>query len=126
MPVTSSQGNTFGYPNARKVSIKKSRGGTSDNRLDSSTLSIPHGCARTYEDGLPDTGGGSNNPDGIVVTATVEVLGSPPAAGTTASFGGKTCKCTESQTDSNVGALLTGTATFTSDYDPDATDPANC
>lgn len=133
MALTSSQGNDFGIAGARKVSIKRTRGGSGDNKLDSSVLSIPHGCRRTYEDGLTDNGayedgsGGTSTPSpGFVMTVTVETLGNPPAAGTIMSFEGTECKCSESQKDANVGALASGTATFTSDFDPNATDPADC
>lgn len=120
MALTSSQGNTYGISGARKVSIKKTRSGSATQKLDSSTLGIAHGGCRTYEDGLADNGPNPSN-GGVVVTVTVETLGAPPAAGTTKSFDGVTCLCTESSQEANAGALATGTATFTSDYDANAT-----
>lgn len=118
--VTSSQGfSAFGVSNAKKVSVKKARstggGSAATPKLDASTLAIAHGGTKVYEDGLDDPGNTTSS-DGIVVTATIEVFGTPPSAGSTISVGGATLKCTDSTTTNDVGALRTGTASYTSEY----------
>lgn len=114
MPLTTSQGNAYGITGATKVSIKKTRASGGDNKLDSSTLALAHGSARTYEDGLTDNG---PTGEGIVVTATVEFLGgTKPAVGSTKEFDGVTCKCIDSELSNEAGALVKGTANYTSDF----------
>lgn len=115
MPLVSSQGNAYGYPNATKVTIKKARP-SAGGKLDASTLSIPHLGDRVYEDGLPDNGPSGSAGGGIVVTVAVEFLESGPAVGATASFGGVTCKCIDSEITNEAGALVKGVANFTSDF----------
>lgn len=116
MALVSSQGTNFGtVVGARKVTIKKSRSSAGANKLDASTLAIPHGGDRVYEDGLPD-GGSSGAEDGITVTAAVEFLGTGPGTGSTASWGGKTLKCIDSEDTNEAGALKSGVANYTSDY----------
>jgi hypothetical protein len=114
---TSSQGNSL-IAGATKISIKGSRSSKAgDNKLDSSTLSLAHGSYRTYEDGLVDLGP-SGDADGIVYTATANGYGTPPGAGATLSYGGKTLYCTESSEDASVGELMGWSASYTSDYTP--------
>lgn len=118
MSLLSSQGQSFGIENARKITIRQTRGSggsSSTAKNDASTLSIPHGGNRVYEDGLPDDGGSAST-DGIVVTATVNTMGAPPAKGDTKTFKGVTCKCTESETTNDAGKPVEGVATYTSDY----------
>lgn len=114
---TSSQGVSFpGVSDARKITIKKSRAsGAANNKLDASTLAIPHGGDRIYEDGLPDSGGSSAG-NGITVTAAVEFLGGGPTAGGMASWGGVNLKCLDSETTNEAGALVSGVANYTSDF----------
>lgn len=114
MPLVSSQGVSFGGGNARKVTIKKSRPKPGDNKLDASTLAIPHGGDRVYEDGLVDNG--PNGGNGITITAAVEFMGSPAASGSTATWNGTSLKCIDSETTNDAGALVQGVANYTSDY----------
>lgn len=109
--VTSSQGVTL-IANARKVSIKSSRAGSTSPKLDASTLDLAHGSTRVYEDGLTDNG--PNGGSGITVTVTAEGLGSPPPTGDAVSVNGVTCKCTESSSEANVGELAGWSATYSS------------
>lgn len=111
---TSSQGISL-IAGATKISIKGSR--ASNNKLDSSTLALAHGSYRTYEDGLVDLGP-SGSADGITYTATANGYGTPPGAGATLSYGGKTLYCTESSKDASVGELMAWSASYTSDYTP--------
>lgn len=118
---TSSQGLDL-IPGARKISMKSARGGggsAGSNRLDASTLALPHGSLRVYEDGLPD-GGTQPEAGGIVVTVSAEGLGTPPAVGATVTALGLTCKCTESSVESSVGELQAWAASYTSDFAVDA------
>lgn len=118
MSLLSSQGQSFGISNAYKITVRQSRGSggsASGSKNDVSTLAIAHGGARIYEDGLADDGGAANE-DGIVVTATVNTRGAPPAKGDTKTFEGMTCKCTESETVNEAGKPVEGVATYTSDY----------
>lgn len=117
MPLTSSQGVSFpGVADARKITIKKTRS-SSNNKLDASTLAIPHGGNRVYEDGLPDGGGNANG--GITVTAGVEFYGGGPTAGAIAAWGGVDLKCIDVETTNEAGALVSGVANYTSDYTAD-------
>lgn len=116
MPLVSSQGVSFGGGNARKLTIKKSRSKPGDNKLDASTLAIPHGGDRVYEDGLEDNGPNGSAGGGITVTAAVEFMGSPAAAGSVAAWNGTNLKCIDSETTNDAGALVQGVANYTSDY----------
>lgn len=122
---TSSQGIDM-IAGARKITIKSARGSAGGAaKLDASTLEIPHGCYRVYEDGMPD--GGTQGDDGIVVTVSAEGLGTKPSVGSTVSAFGKTCICTESSTEASVGELAGWTASYTSDYvAPGSEEPPSC
>jgi hypothetical protein len=100
---------------AKKVSIKVTRNANSTPKLDSSTLELPHGSDRTYEDGLTDNGP-SGSTTGTVVTVSAEGFGTKPASGSTITAEGATCKCMESQYDDNVGELRGWSASYTSDF----------
>ena len=113
MSYTSSQGNSL-ISGATKVSMKASRSGNANTKLDSSTLSLAHGSTRTYEDGLADLGSGGST-DGITVTVSASGLGTKPAVGSTVSAFGKTCKCTESTQEADAGALAAWSASYSSD-----------
>jgi hypothetical protein len=113
--ILSSQGQNFGIQNAYKISIKSSRPSPSSSGLDASTLAIPHGGDRVYEQGLFDPGPNGGT-DGITVTATVNTWGDPPAKGDTKTFKGKTCKCTKSEIVNDSGKLREGLAEYTSDF----------
>lgn len=116
MALVSSQGTNFGtVTGARKVTIKKSRASAGASKLDASTLAIAHGGDRIYEDGLPDNGP-SGSANGITVTAAVEYLGSGPATGSMATWGGVDLKCIDSENTDEAGALKSGVANFTSDF----------
>jgi len=109
---TSSQGITL-ITGATKISIKASASRSQNSKLDSSTLSIAHGGARTYEDALPDLGPSG---DGVIVTISANGYGDKPAVGSTVSAMGKTCKCMESSDEASVGELAGWSASYTSDY----------
>ena len=100
---------------AKKVSIKVARNSNSTPKLDASTLAIAHGGDRVYEDGLTDNGP-SGSTTGTVVTVSAEGFGTKPAAGSTITAEGATCKCLESQYDDNVGELRGWSASYTSDF----------
>lgn len=120
MPGTpvSSQGVSFGgVAGVRKLTIKKSRSKPGDNKLDASTLAIPHGGNRVYEDGIPDNGPNGSANGGITVTAALEILAaSVPSTGSTVSRSGVTLKCMDSELTNDFGALKQGVANYTSDY----------
>jgi len=117
MGFISSQGfDAFGLTSLKKASVKVSRVGNKVKKIDASTLDIPHGGERVYEDGLPDAGPTPGD-DGIVVTLDVECFGVPPEEGDFVTVKGKVCRCMESTTDADVGVLAGGSASFTSDYD---------
>ena len=113
MSLLSSQGNDFGIAGAYKITIKQSR--SPNKRNDVSTLDIEDGGHRAYEDGLEDNGPSGTN-DGIIVTATVNTYGEPPAKGSIISLKGKDCKVMESETINDAGKPVEGVATLTSDY----------
>lgn len=100
---------------AKKVSIKVTRNANSKPKLDASTLDLPHGSDRVYEDGLTDKGP-SGSTTGTVVTVSAEGLGTKPNAGSTITAEGAACKCMESQYDDNVGELRGWSASYTSDF----------
>jgi hypothetical protein len=118
MSLVSSQGQSIGVTGATKVTIKKSRASNpNDNRLDASTLALAHGAFRVYEAGLPDNGPNGSTNDGITTTIAVDFKGSTkPAVGSTVIRGGVTLKCIDSELTNDTGALVMGTANYTSDY----------
>jgi len=112
---TSSQGfSAFGVTGATKCSVKVSRKSDVTPQLDNSTLSLAHGSARTYESGLTDYG--QNSATGVVVTVTIEGLGTSPTKGTTITAESVTCKCMDVTDDDSAGELHKWTANYTSDY----------
>lgn len=114
MPMTSSQGMTFGGISGLtnvKVSKKSADPTDSSNRLDASTLELADGDNRVYVDGLPDAG--SAAVDGLEITVTVSFLSdTPPSAGDEVSYDGQTMVCTEAEVEYAVGELVKGTATY--------------
>lgn len=114
MPMTSSQGMTFGGISGLtnvKVSKKTADPTDSSNRLDASTLELADGDDRVYVDGLPDSGSGAV--DGVEVTVTVAYLSdTPPSAGDETTLDGVTLVCTEAEVEYAVGELVKGTATY--------------
>jgi hypothetical protein len=112
MSLVSSQGQSIGVTGARKITVKKTRPKPGANKLDASTLAIPHGGKRVYEDGLPD-----NGPNGSTTTIAVEFKSaSKPAVGSTVTRSGVTLKCIDSELTDDAGTLKQGTANYTSDY----------
>lgn len=112
---TSSQGfSSFGVTGATKCSVKVSRKTNVTPQLDSSTLSLSHGSARTYESGLTDYGQNANA--GAIVTVTIEGLGTSPTKGATITAEGVTCKCMDVTNDDSAGELHKWSANYTSDY----------
>lgn len=112
--VISSQGNSP-VTGCTKVSIKTARAAVTASKLDASTLDLDDGDDRVYVDGLPDAGP-TPSTTGLIVTATLEGFGTKPAVGSTLTFAGETCKCTDSTDDANVGALAKWSASYTSDF----------
>lgn len=109
--VITSQGNSP-IAGATKFSIKRARGSASSaSKLDASTLALPHGSTRVYESGVPDAGPAPSD-DGISITATIDGLGTPPAAGSTLTVGGVLLKCADVTTDNNVGELVSWSASY--------------
>ena len=113
---TTSQGfNAYGVSGATKVSVKATRKSDVTPQLDNSTLALAQGASRTYESGLTDYGQAGGN--GVIVTVTIEGLGSTkPTKGTTITAEGASCKCMDSTSDDAVGELKKWTANYTSDY----------
>lgn len=109
--LTSSQGVNL-ITGATKITIKASAT-RSNGKLDSSTLSIPHGETRSYEDALSDLGPSG---DGVIVTISANGYGTKPAVGSTVTAMGKPCKCMESSDEASVGELAAWSASYTSDY----------
>jgi|NOAtaT_6_FD_contig_51_5482984_length_1693_multi_2_in_0_out_0_2 hypothetical protein len=117
MSLVSSQGQSIGVTGARKITVKKTRPKPGANKLDASTLAIPHGGKRVYEDGLPDNGPNGSTNGGITTTIAVEFKSaSKPAVGSTVTRSGVTLKCIDSELTDDAGTLKQGTANYTSDY----------
>jgi hypothetical protein len=115
--LVSSQGQSIGVTGARKITVKKSRSKPGENKLDASTLAIPHGGNRVYEAGLTDNGPNGSANGGITTTVAVEFkAASKPTVGSTVTRDGVTLKCIDSELSDDAGALKTGTANYTSDY----------
>lgn len=110
--VITSQGNSP-IAGATKASFKTQRGsgGSGSTKLDASTLALPHGSTRVYEDGLADAGPGASS-NGLATTATIEGLGTPPALGSSLTWNGTSLKCNEVTEDDSVGELHKWTASY--------------
>jgi hypothetical protein len=116
MSLISSQGFTeYGISGLTKANADVSRVSSANPQNDVSTLDIPHGGDREYDDGLFDPGPNGAT-DGIIVTVALEGFGTKPALGSEIEAEGKTCYCTESQYDNSVGDERKWSASYTSDY----------
>ena len=111
---TSSQGTAI-VTGATKVTIKVTRNSSASTKLDASTLSLTTGANRVYESGITDNGQ-SGSTSALVVTVSVDGLGTKPTVGSIITAEGVSCKCMESTSDDSVGELKKWSASYTSDY----------
>lgn len=110
MPMTSSQGMTFGaIPGLTNVKVSRKTG--DPVRLDASTLELADGDNRVFVAGLPDAGAASV--DGVESTVVVSYLSDePPTVGDVVQYEGVDYVCTDVDVEYAVGELVKGSATF--------------
>jgi hypothetical protein len=110
MPMTSSQGTTFGAI-VGLTNVKVSKKVADPARLDASTLELADGDHRVFVNGLPDAGAAAV--DGVESTVTVSYLSdTPPVVGDEVEHDGVTYVCSDAEIEYAVGELVKGSATF--------------